>query len=190
MMSRVARWISGQSVATPSSTTLTRYSRWRAPITVASTQISVIVPVTTSDVTPRARSAPSSSVPANPSYPRFRKTGSSGPGASAGTVSALGVPSRQEDEGRPKPRGAPGGAGRVRWGTSGPRGTRALPHRGWVPSGRIAIRRHVTGTGPVAPHRIRPAPPPPPSSRSAEARQDVARDQLDLLRLVPIGDED
>src|SRR5438876_8451271 len=112
MMSRVARWISGQSVATPSSTTLTRYSRWRAPITVASTQISVIVPVTMSDVTPRARSAPSSDVPANPSYPRFRKTGSSGPGASAGTVSALGVPPRQEDEGRPKPRGAPGGAGR------------------------------------------------------------------------------
>src|SRR3989442_14655252 len=111
MMSRVVRGISGQSVATPSSTTVTRYSRWSAPITVASTQISVIVPVTTSDVTPRARSAVSSDVPANPSYPRFRKTGSSGPGASAGTVSALGVPSRQADEGSPKPQGAPGGAG-------------------------------------------------------------------------------
>src|SRR3989442_1592166 len=53
MMSRVARWISGQSVATPSSTTVIRYSRWSAAITVANTQISVIVPGTTSDLTRR-----------------------------------------------------------------------------------------------------------------------------------------
>ena len=66
-----------------------------------------------------------------------------------------------------------GGSGRVRWGTLGPRGTRALPHRGWAPSGRIAIRRHVTGTGPVAPHRTSPAPPPlrHRGQRSAEARE-------------------
>ena len=63
MMSSVARWISGQSVATPSSTTVTRYSRWKAPTTVASTQMSVIVPVTTREVMPRARRAPSSGVP-------------------------------------------------------------------------------------------------------------------------------
>jgi len=53
MMSSAARWISGQSVATPSSTTVTRYSRWSAAVTVASTQMSVIVPVkviTASDV--------------------------------------------------------------------------------------------------------------------------------------------
>src|SRR5262245_6333864 len=67
MMSRVACWISGQSVATPSSTTVTRYSRWNAPTTVASTQMSVNVPVTTRDVMPRARRAPSSGVPAKAS---------------------------------------------------------------------------------------------------------------------------
>src|SRR5712692_2113979 len=33
---------------------VTRYSRWSAPITVASTQMSIIVPVTTSEVTFRA----------------------------------------------------------------------------------------------------------------------------------------
>ena len=73
--------------------------------------MSVMVPVITSDVTPRARRAPSSSVPAKPSYQRLRITGSSGRGASASIVRALSVPSRQFDDGRPKPRVAPGGAG-------------------------------------------------------------------------------
>jgi len=111
-MSSVARWIGGQSVETPSSTTRTRYSRLKAPTTVASTQMSVIVPVTTSAVTPRARRAPSSGVPAKPSYQRLRTTSSPGAGRSASTVSALGVPSRHEADGRPNPRGAPGAAGR------------------------------------------------------------------------------
>src|SRR5262245_5111151 len=53
MMSRAARWISSQSVATPSSTTVTRYCRCSATVTVACTQMSVIVPVTTSEVTSR-----------------------------------------------------------------------------------------------------------------------------------------
>ena len=90
MMSSVARWISGQSVVTASSTTVIRYSRLNAPTTVASTQMSVMVPVTTSVSTPRARSAPSSGVPANASYQRLRTTSSSGRGASAGTVATLG----------------------------------------------------------------------------------------------------
>src|SRR3989449_3202837 len=110
MISRVARWISGQSVATPSSTTVTRYSRLKAPMTVARTQMSVIVPVMTSDVTERARRAPSSGVPAKPSYQRLRTTSSPGPGRSSSTVSALGVPSRHAEEGIPNPVGAPCGA--------------------------------------------------------------------------------
>jgi hypothetical protein len=52
MMSRDARWISGHNVATASSTTVTRYSRLKAPTTVARTQMSVIVPVATSVSTP------------------------------------------------------------------------------------------------------------------------------------------
>src|SRR5439155_24549070 len=108
MMSRVARWISGQSVATPSSTTLTRYCRWSAPITVASTQISVIVPVTTRDVTSRA--------------------------CMSTTTSAV------------------------------------------RPGSGASTRSNVARRG-------RP-------SRSAKLRQDLARDQLDLLGLVPVGDED
>src|SRR5207249_3394962 len=105
MMSSVARWISGQSVATASSATVTRYSRLHAPTTLARTQMSVSVPVTTSDVTPRARSAPSSGVPWNPSYQCLRTTSSSGRGASAGIVSALGCPSRQFEDGQPEPGG-------------------------------------------------------------------------------------
>src|ERR1043165_5543403 len=45
----------------------TRSSRLTPPITVASTQMSVMVPVSTSVVTPRARRAPSSTVPLKPS---------------------------------------------------------------------------------------------------------------------------
>src|SRR5438094_693800 len=108
MMSSVARWISGQSVATASSATVTRYSRLNAPTMLARTQMSVSVPVTTSEVTPRARSAPSSGVPWNASYPCLRTTSSSGRGASGGIVSALGCPSRQFEDGSPNPVGAPG----------------------------------------------------------------------------------
>src|SRR3989338_6571704 len=128
-MSRVARWIGGQSVETPSSTTLTRYSRLKAPMTVASTQMSVMVPVTTSEVAPRARRAPSSGVPAKPSYQRLRTTSSPGAGRSSATVSALGVPSRHEDDGRPNPRGAPGGGGRGAGG-GGPATGGAAPREG------------------------------------------------------------
>jgi hypothetical protein len=73
--------------------------------------MSIMVPVTTSEVTPRARRAPSSSVPAKPSYQRLRTTSSSGRGTSASLVRALASPSRHEDDGTPKPRGVPGGAG-------------------------------------------------------------------------------
>src|SRR5687767_3507744 len=92
MMSRVARWISGHSVDTASSTTVIRYSRLNAPTTVARTQMSVIVPVTTSEVTPRARSTPSRSLPAKASYQRFWMTASPSRGASAAMTSALGSP--------------------------------------------------------------------------------------------------
>jgi hypothetical protein len=61
--------------------------------------MSVIVPVMTIAVTPRVRSAPSSSVPAKASYQRLRMTSSSCRGASASIVRALSVPSRQLDEG-------------------------------------------------------------------------------------------
>src|SRR3990167_5793102 len=99
-MSSAARWIGGQSVETPSSTTLTRYSRLKAPMTVASTQMSVMVPVTISEVTPRARRAPSSGVPAKPSYQRLRTTSSPGAGRSASTVSALGVEAADQERRR------------------------------------------------------------------------------------------
>ena len=76
--------------------------------------MSVIVPAITSERTPGARSVPSSGVPANASYQCFRTASSPGCGASSGTTSTLGSPSRHEDDGRPNPVGAPGGAAGAR----------------------------------------------------------------------------
>jgi hypothetical protein len=63
-----------------------------------------------SDVTPRALSAPSRGVPLKALYQCFRITSSSLLGASSGTVCTLASPSRQELPGPPKPRASPGRA--------------------------------------------------------------------------------
>src|SRR5437867_12735896 len=60
--------------------------------------------------------------------------------------------------------GGDGGDGRVRQGSPGPRGTRALLRGGWAPSGRAATdaacRERILGD----PWRTRPPPPSPPWS--------------------------
>src|SRR6266852_2214961 len=58
---------SQKSITGRPSTTVMRYSRFMPPITVARTQMSVRVPVTTRWVMPRARRAESSTVPLKPS---------------------------------------------------------------------------------------------------------------------------